>query len=55
MEANGQVLSWENISRISAGIYPAQYGNSDLDNKVKSFRHSLSRQINLNRTLSRVL
>lgn len=50
MEANGQVLSWENISRISAGIYSTQYSNSDLDNKVKSFR-----QINLNRTLSRVL
>lgn len=36
MKANGQVLSWEdNISRISAGIYSAQYGNSELQNKVK--------------------
>lgn len=36
MEANGHVLSWEeNISMISAGIYSAQYGNSELENKVK--------------------
>lgn len=36
MEANGQVLSWEEIiSMISSGIYSAQYSNSELENKVK--------------------
>lgn len=56
MEANDQVLSWEeNISMISAGIYSAQYGNSELENKVKQFTHNLSRCIYLNGTLSRVL